>query len=210
MPLDNTSIDQIKETVQRLCDFGQKVAGTEAEIKAANYLYYRLKSFGFSSVEKQAFDVHGWNPRSCTVTIKQPVDKELESALFPYCKSESVEGQIVPIENGAVEPGRDLIAYAEWGLDVYLSPRATYFRSIELGYTGLIVAGPQEDLLKIVVLASGGLLKIPVICITKLEGDSLRSLMEKGDVVVNIQTDVEVSDKSQSYNVVLRPSSHSS
>ena len=82
MPLDNTSIDQIKETVQRLCDFGQKVAGTEAEIKASNYLYYRLKSFGFSSVEKQAFDVHGWNPRSCTVTIKQPVDKELESALF--------------------------------------------------------------------------------------------------------------------------------
>ncbi len=205
MPQDNTSIDEIRKTVQQLCDFGQKVAGTKAEVKAANYLYESLKGFGFSKVEKQAFDVHGWDPRSSTVKITEPVQKEIESALFPYCKSESVEGQIVPIESREETPSPDnngQIAFADWGSDVYLSVRANYFRAVKLGYEGLIVAGPQDDLLKVVVIACGGLLEIPVVCITKEEGDSLRAMMDEGDVTVSIETEVEVSEKSQSHNVV--------
>ncbi|OLS27661.1 MAG: Aminopeptidase YwaD precursor [Candidatus Thorarchaeota archaeon AB_25] len=205
MTQENTSVDEIRKTVQHLCDFGQKVAGTEAEVQAANYLYDCLKGFGFSKVEKQAFDVHGWNPRSSTVKIIEPVQKEVESALFPYCKSESVEGPVVPIERREDDSSPDnkgLIAYADWGNDVYLSVRATYFRAVKLEYKGLIVAGPQDDLLKIVVIACGGLLKIPVVCITKEEGDSLRSMMDKGEVTVSIETDVEISEKSQSHNVV--------
>lgn len=202
---ENTSIDEIRKTVEHLCNFGQKVAGTEAEIQAANYLYERLKDIGFSRVEKQPFYVHGWNPRSSTVKIHSPVQKELESALFPYCKSESVEGPVVSIEKGQVESSshnEELVAFAEWGSDIYLSPRATYYRAVKLGYRGLIVAGPQNDLLKVVVLACGGLLEIPVVCITKEEGDSLRSMMDKGEVTVSIETDVEITERSQSHNVV--------
>lgn len=205
MVVGNTSIDEIRKTVEHLCDFGQKVAGTEAEVQAANYLYERLKNFGFSRVEKQPFDVHGWDPRSSTVKIQTPVQKELESALFPYCKSESIEGPVVPIESREENSSlldRDLIAFADWGNDVYLSVRANYYRAVKLGYKGLIVAGPQDDLLKVVVIACGGLLEIPVVCITKDEGDSLRSMMEKGEVTVSIETDVEISEKSQSHNIV--------
>jgi len=205
MPQDNTSIDEIRKTVERLCGFGQKVAGTEAEIQAANYLYDSLKSFGFSKVEKQTFEVLGWNPRSSSVRIIEPEQKEIESALLPYTKSESVIGQIVPlqsIEDTTSQHDKGLIAFADWGADVYLSVRASYFRAVKLGYTGLVVAGPEEDLLKIVVIPCGGLLEIPVVCITKKEGDSLRSMMDKGQVTVSIDTDVEISDKSQSNNVV--------
>ncbi len=205
MPQENTSIDEIRKTVQQLCDFGQKVAGTKAEVKAANYLYDSLKGFGFSKVEKQAFDVHGWYPRSSTVKITGPVQKEIESALFPYCKSESVEGPVVPIENredNSSSDNKESIAFADWGNDVYLSVRANYYRAVKLGYEGLIIAGPQDDLLKVVVIACGGFLEIPVVCITKEEGDSLRSMMEKGEVTVSIETDVEISEKSQSHNIV--------
>ena len=205
MTQENTSIDEIRKTVQQLCDFGQKVAGTEGEIQAANYLYDCLKGFGFSKVEKQGFEVHGWNPISSSVKISKPVQKEIESALFPYCKSESVIGSVVPIdvrEDTSSLHDKGLIAYADWGTDVYLSVRATYFRAVKLGYKGLIVAGPQDDLLKVVVIACGGLLEIPVVCITKNEGDSLRSMMDKGEVTVSIETDVEISEKSESYNVV--------
>ncbi len=205
MPEENTSIDEIQKTVEHLCEFGQKVAGTKAEIQAANYLYDCLKGFGFSKVEMQAFDVHGWNPISSSVRIDKPVQKEIESALFPYCKSESVEGPVVPIESREGKSSQHesgLIAFADWGSDVYLSVRATYFRAVKLGYKGLIVAGPQDDLLRVVVIPCGGLLEIPVVCITKEEGDSLRSMMVKGEVRVRIETEVEISGKSQSHNVV--------
>ncbi|MGY5858640.1 MAG: M28 family metallopeptidase [Candidatus Thorarchaeota archaeon] len=205
MPQENTSVNEIRKTVEHLCGFGQKVAGTEAEIQAANYLYERLKSFGFSNVEKQTFDVLGWNPRSSLVKIIEPIEKEIESSLLPYTKSESVKGPIVSIQSADDPPSQhdeDLIAFADWGDDVYLSVRASYFRAVKLGFKGLIVAGPEEGLLRIVVIPTGGLLEIPVVCITKEEGDSLRSMMEKGEVIVNIETDVEISEKSQSNNVV--------
>ncbi|MGY5858589.1 MAG: M28 family metallopeptidase [Candidatus Thorarchaeota archaeon] len=205
MVAENTSIDEIRKTVDRLCGFGQKVAGTEAEVQAANYLYDRLKDFGFSRLEKQPFDVHGWDPRSSTVKIMSPIKKEVESTLFPYCKSESVKGPVVPIESAEEDSSlsdKGLIAFADWGDDVYLSVRANYYRAVKLGYKGLIVAGPQDDLLKVVVIPCGGLLEIPVVCITKDEGDSLRSMMDKGEVTVSIETYVEISEKSQSHNVV--------
>ncbi|MFW9975228.1 MAG: M28 family peptidase [Candidatus Thorarchaeota archaeon] len=209
MNIETTSIEQIRKTVEHLCDLGQKAAGTETEVQAANYLYDRLKEYGFSHVEKQPFEVHGWNPQSCTVKVMKPVEKELESTLFPHSKSEEVEGLLVPIdwekdenESSSSSVGKDRIAFTEWGPDTYLSPRYSYFRAVKLGYEGLIVAAKDEgDLLKVVVIP-GGLLKIPVVCITKEEGDSLISMMNDGDVVVKIKTEVEVTEKQNSYNVV--------
>lgn len=205
MTLENTSIENIQKTVQDLCDFGQKVAGTEAEVKAAKYLYNRLKEFGFLKVEMQPFDVHGWNPRSSTVRISSPVQKEVESALFPYCKTESAEGLLVPLDGSDSDSPIERegqIAYADWGADVYFGPRMSYFQAVNLGYKGLIVAGPEEELLKVVVIPCGSFLEIPVVCIRKEEGDSLRSMMEAGEVIVNIETEVEISVKSQSFNLV--------
>ncbi|MHA1422699.1 MAG: M28 family peptidase [Candidatus Thorarchaeota archaeon] len=205
MPQENTSIDEIRKTVDYLCNIGQKVAGTEAETQAANYLYDSLKGFGFSKVEKQTFDVLGWNPRSSSVKIIEPIEKEIESAILPYTKSESVKGPIVPIQSiddSTSQHDKGLIAFADWGDDVYLSVRASYFRAVELGYKGLIVASPEDDILKIIVIPCGGFLEIPVVCITKKEGDSLRSMMDKGKAIISIETDVEISDKSQSQNVV--------
>jgi Iap family predicted aminopeptidase len=206
MVLENTSIEEIRRTVEDLCAFGQKVAGTENEVRAANYIFERLIDIGFSDVEKQPFKVHGWNPISCTVRIVRPFEKEVEAALFPYCKSESVRGPLAIIgqENDSESlAGEGKIAFSDWGADEYLGPRMTYFRAQASGFAGLIVGSRDEgDLLKVVVLASGGLLKIPVVCITKEEGDSLRALVEQGDVEAIIETDVEVSPESQSFNVV--------
>ncbi len=206
MVAENTSIEEIRKTVEDLCGFGQKAAGTKAEVQAANYLCERLKGFGFSRVEKQSFDVHGWNPVSCRVRIETPIRRELESALFPYGKSELVEGRLVSIDKettGSSSVGKGLIALCEWGPDVYLSPRMTYFRAVKLGYAGLIVAAQDAgNMLKVVVLACGGLLKIPVVCITKEEGQFLLSMIKAGEVTVSINTEVEVTEKSKSYNVV--------
>ncbi|MFW9801649.1 MAG: M28 family peptidase [Candidatus Thorarchaeota archaeon] len=204
-----TAISEIRKTVEHLCAIGQKVAGTKAEVQAADFLYDRLVDFGFAKVEKQPFDVVGWDPKSCKVKISKPVQRELESALFPHGKSESVEGKLAPVDweldeddSGSSSAGKGLIAFSEWGPDTYLSPRWTYLRAAKLGYEGLIVAAPDEgDLLKVVVIPER-FLRIPVVCITKEDGDSLLSLMKDGEVVVGIDTEVEVTEKATSYNVV--------
>ena len=36
MPQENTSIVEIRKTVEQLCAFGQKVAGTKEEVQAAD------------------------------------------------------------------------------------------------------------------------------------------------------------------------------
>ncbi|MFW9912760.1 MAG: M28 family peptidase [Candidatus Thorarchaeota archaeon] len=207
--VEKTSISEIRKTVEHLCAFGQKVAGTKAEVQAADFLYDNLVNFGFKNVEKQPFDVVGWDPQTCKVKISKPMKRELESALFPYGNSASVEGLLAPVdwETDEEDPnsssvGNGLIGFTEWGPDTYLSPRFTYFRAAKLGYKGLIVAAPDEgDMLKVVVIPER-FLKIPVVCITKEEGDSLRSMMNDGDVVVRIETEVETTERLDSYNVV--------
>ncbi|MFW9888576.1 MAG: M28 family peptidase [Candidatus Thorarchaeota archaeon] len=207
--VERTSISEIRNTVEQLCAFGQKVAGTKAEVEAANYLRDRLLGFGFTNVEMQPFDVVGWDPKSCKVRITKPFRKELESALFPHGKSESVEGLLAPVdwESNEDDPsssfiGKGLIGFTEWGPDTYLSPRYTYYHAVKLGYEGLIVAAKDEgDLLKVVVIPERHL-EIPVVCITKEEGDSLLSMMNEGDVVARIDTEVEVTEKLDSHNVV--------
>jgi Iap family predicted aminopeptidase len=207
--IEKTSISKIRKTVEQLCAFGQKVAGSKAEVQAANFLHDCLFNFGFKKVEKQPFDVVGWEPESCKVRIIKPVEKEMESALFPYGESASVEGLLAPVDwkIDADDPssssiGKGMIGFTEWGPDTYLSPRMTYYRAAKLGYEGLIVAAPDEgDLLKVVVIPERHL-KIPVVCITKEEGDSLFSMMNDGDVVVRIDTEVKVAGRLESYNVV--------
>ena len=209
MKIESTSIGSIRGTVEDLCAFGQKVAGTKAEVQAAQYLSKRLKEFGFSRVEMQPFDVQGWDPQSCKVEITKPVQRKVDSALFPHGKSESVEGFLSPVdwESDVNEPdsssiGKGRIAFSEWGPDTYLSPRWTYLRAVKLGYEGLIVSAKDYgDLLKVVVIP-GGLLKIPVVCITREEGDSILSMMKDGQVTAKIETEVRVTDKLESNNVV--------
>jgi len=204
--VEKTSISKIRNTVEQLCAFGQKVAGTKAEVEAADFLHDCLASYGFTKIEKQPFDVHGWDPKSCTLKIKSPVEKEIEAALFPYCKTDNVEGMLAVLDSekeGFSASGKAKIALSEWGVDDYLGPRMAYFRAAKLGYDGLIVTAPDEGgLLKVVVLACGGLLKIPVVCITKEEGASLITMMQEGEVIMSINTEVEVSSRSTSYNIV--------
>ncbi|UCH04120.1 MAG: M28 family peptidase [Candidatus Thorarchaeota archaeon] len=204
MIIENTSIDEIRKTVEDLCAFGQKVAGTENEVRAANYIYERLIDFGFSEVEKQPFEVHGWDPISCTVRVTEPIEKDIEAALFPYCKSESVQRPLAILgqEDGPKSAmGNGMIALSEWGEYLYFGPRFAYYRALALGYEGLIVGSQHEgDLLKVVVIPR--YLEIPVVCVTKEESDSLRAMIEEGPVVASIETQVEVTSVAQSFNVV--------
>ncbi|GAG83892.1 unnamed protein product, partial [marine sediment metagenome] len=96
-----------------------------------------------------------------------------------------------------------MIGITTWGSDVYLGPMRAYFNGLDLDAKAVIITSPTEgDLHKIVVISSGDHLKIPVINVTKEDGDFLFSLITKGPVNVEIEIDVEYSERGESQNLI--------
>jgi Iap family predicted aminopeptidase len=203
--LEKVSIDEVRETIEKLCSIENKIAGTEAEKKALMYLKKRLSDYGLTNIKEESFDVHLWNPRSCSLKVTDPVQKEIKAVVFPYSTSAKVKGPLVQFQSTNPEihqRNNGMIGITNWG-DLYLGPMRAYFHALDQVAKAAIIVSPTEgDLNKIVIISAGGLLKIPVINVTKEDGDYLLKLLESGSVDVEIELDVEYSESGTSSNLV--------
>lgn len=206
-PLDPTSIDEIRKTVEGLCAIGNKIAGSESEAKAAEYIKNRLASFGITKIKESMFEVHQWHPTHCQLKVIKPVRKDIKAAVFPHTQSANAKGRLIPFHqtnSGLLDKNNGTIGLARWGTELYLGPMRAYFHAIDQDAKGLIVSSPDEgNLLKVVVISSGNLLKIPMINISKEDGEFLFDLMERDDVVVELHTKVDCTEKAQSRNLIV-------
>lgn len=203
--MDSISIDEIRETVEKLCSIEYKIAGTNAEKKAAEYLKQRLLDYGLEDIEEELFDVHLWNPISCKLKVTKPIQKEIIAAVFPYSISNKVRGPLVRFHANTPDVHKKnsgMIGITSWGESLYLGPMKAYFQGLDQAAQAVIISSPDAgDLNKIVIISSGKLLDIPVINITKEEGEFLFNLLESGPVDVEIDLDVEYSDRASSMNL---------
>src|SRR5215470_17678842 len=62
------SSQELQSTVNYLCQLGEKVAGSEEERKACDYLAGRLKAYGYEPVV-HAFDSYVSYPRSAKLLV---------------------------------------------------------------------------------------------------------------------------------------------
>jgi Iap family predicted aminopeptidase len=206
--LEKPSTENIKETLTALSSIENKIAGTPNEKRAMEYVAERLRDYGFDNIESSTFKVFGWNPVSCKVRITKPVRRTLKASLFPYSQSASIKGDLVSVkhlndERNIEDSGE--IGVTPWGGHTYLSPNRNYYRALKQGLKALLIATPDEgDLRKVVVVESGRPLKIPVISISKEDGRHLMGLLEKGRVMVEIETEVETPPDAESMNLEVR------
>ncbi|OLS27659.1 MAG: hypothetical protein ThorAB25_19900, partial [Candidatus Thorarchaeota archaeon AB_25] len=200
------SIEEIRETIERLCSIENKIAGTEAEKKAVAYLKKRLSDYGLKNIEEESFDVHLWNPVSCSLKVTSPIQKKIKAVVFPYSQSAKVKGSLVQFHRTSpekYEKNNGTIGITAWGPDLYLGPMKAYFNALDQEAKAIIIASPiGGDLTKVVVVSSGGLLKIPAINVTKEDGDYLFKLVESGPVTIEIELDVEYSESGESQNLI--------
>ncbi|MGY5858642.1 MAG: M28 family peptidase [Candidatus Thorarchaeota archaeon] len=199
------SIDEIRETIDSLSSIENKIAGTEAEKKAVQYLTKRLSDLGLTNVEKEPFDVHLWNPVSCSLKVTAPIQKEIKAVVLPYSTSVKIKGQLALFHSTSPEihqSNNGMIGITTWGPDLYLGPMRAYFNAVDQDAKAIIVASPTEgNLNKVVVVSSGEYLKIPAINVTKEDGDYLFKLLESGPVTVELELDVEYSENGESKNL---------
>ena len=65
---EHVSSEELESTVRYLCGLGEKVAGSEEERKACDYLTSRLKAYGYTPVVHE-FDSYVSYPRSAGLVI---------------------------------------------------------------------------------------------------------------------------------------------
>jgi hypothetical protein len=110
--------------------------------------------------------------------------------------------QISQIDEYATNNDDASIGLSDWGSHLYSSPTRTYYRAIRRGLDAVLISTPDEgDLRKVVVVESGRLLKIPVISISKEDSDVLLDLLEKGEVELEINVNVENPSSAESMNI---------
>ncbi len=204
--LGKASMDEVRATIESLSNIENKIAGSEAVKRAVKYLKKRLSEFGLTNITEDKFNIHLWNPVSCTLKVTEPVQKEIRASVFPYSLSAKVKGPLVQVHGTSPEIHLDnngKIGIASWGPNLYLGPMRAYFNALDQDAQAIIIVSPAEgDLNKVVVVSAGGLLKIPAINVTKEDGDYLFKLAEIGSVTVEIDVDVEYSEDGESQNLI--------
>lgn len=185
----DVSIDNIRKTTERLCSFKNRIAGTETERAAADYLKGVLSDAGFDVVEHE-FPVISWVPREATINLVSPEERSIDCALFPNSPSVEHRVVLVGLKSKQEEKPREMPVYGiiEWGESLYASPSIPYNKAVDLDFDGLIISSPDEgELFKVRVGNQGRQLQIPVLSVSKETGELLQKMMEESEVIMDIR-----------------------
>jgi Zn-dependent M28 family amino/carboxypeptidase len=201
-PMDNLLV---------LCDeYGSRFPGTPGDRGSVEYMVGKLKSYGFENAHFETFKIPGWIRGKATLTIIEPVQKELDCISLPLTLAGTVEANLVDLGAGPIDIYEKRKAEIEGNIAMVSSrnpagmPRSLhrtekFFRSILAGAKGFIFVnqypayGPQ----------TGGVSPIiPSIGISYEDGEFLaRLLKRKGKVKIRLKT-MDKNVEQMSYNVV--------
>ena len=183
------SIERIRKTVEELCKFENRIAGTKTEKQAADYLKGVLGDMGFKVLEHE-FPVIAWEPKEASITLVSPEERKIICALFP--NSPNVEHTAVLVGLGSEQETNErelpVYGFSEWGESLYTSPDTPYNEALDEGLDGLIIASPDEgELVKVRVGNRGKQLEIPIFSVSKETGVSLKKLIERDEVILDVK-----------------------
>ncbi|MHA2118948.1 MAG: M28 family peptidase [Candidatus Thorarchaeota archaeon] len=198
----DVSIENIRNTIQELCKFENRIAGTKAEKMAADYLRGTLTEIGYDVMEHE-FPVISWEPKEASINMISPEKQSLDCALFP--NSPNYEKKIVLVELESKYDMNDeklpVYGLSEWGESLYSSPNTPYNKALDEGLDGLIIFSPDDgELLKVRMGTGGKQLEIPIFSVSKESGDMLKKVMKDERVILDIKC-VAKRGPSKSYNL---------
>jgi len=202
------SIDEMRKTIEELCKFENRIAGTKMEHDAAEYLVNRFSALGYDEVKKQEFPVMSWFPNEVSLEIVTPTSLTIACAAMPYTTSVDETIRLVDMDSKEKFKTDKFPVYGllDWGVHIYQTPSHAYNTALEMGLDGVIISSPEEgDLLKVLVVARGTELQIPVLSISKEDGMKLREMMKESEVVIKVRADVNKGESVSSNIEVVLP-----
>jgi len=195
-----TSLKIASETI------GHRLTGSENGKKAEEYAYNLLKSYGFSNVRYQPFEVESWSRGTLNLSIGnslnnlQPV-KSVSLAHSPV--SSDIRLEVVDMGNGVEDDyvaapdkvkGKIALVYlgtlpgSKQGTPSLHRSEKTAIAT-KYGAKGIIVINTADKgvLLTGTASVTGKLIPIPAVCVGKEDGLALKAQLEKGPLYSHIQ-----------------------
>ncbi|WP_221394707.1 M20/M25/M40 family metallo-hydrolase [Dyadobacter sp. NIV53] len=199
---------------------GHRLTGSSNGEKAEEYAFKLLKSYGFTDVAYQSFEVESWMRDTVTLSIAPGSSDNFRDVPVVSLAHSPVEaklqGEIVDVGNGLeedFEANKDKIkgkiALANIGLSG-VTGKKNLHRSektalaIKYGASGIIMVNgaPGKILLTGTASVTGSIISIPAVCISNDSGNELRIwLKDEGPLEANIDMH-NVSKPIKARNVI--------
>ncbi|WP_439582511.1 M28 family peptidase [Dyadobacter bucti] len=199
---------------------GHRLTGSANGEKAEEYAFNLLKSYGFSDVSYQPFEVEAWMRDTVTLAIAPSSSDNFRDipvvSLAHSPVDANLQGQIVDVGNGLEEDFEAVkekikgkIALANIGLSG-VTGKKNLHRSektalaIKYGASGIIMVNgaPGKILLTGTASVTGAIISIPAVCISNDSGIELRKwLIEEGPLEAHIEMH-NISKPIKARNVV--------
>lgn len=195
-----TSLKIASETI------GHRLTGSENGNKAEAYAYNLLKSYGFSNVRFQPFEVESWSRGNLTVQIGNNLNnlKTVKSVSLAHSPVDSdISLEVVDMGNGveddylaAPDKVKGKIALVYLGtLPGSKAGTPSLHRSektaiaTKYGAKGIIVINTADKgvLLTGTASVTGKLIPIPAVCVGKEDGMELKTQLQNGPLYSHIQ-----------------------
>jgi carboxypeptidase Q len=184
---------------------GHRLTGSSNGAKAEEYAFKLLKSYGFSDVVYQPFEVEAWMRDTVTLSIAPGNSdnfRDVDVVALAHSPVDSkVQGEIVDVGNGLPEDFEAIkdkvkgrVVLANIGLkdapgkkNLHRSEKTAL--AIQYGATGIIMVNgaPGNILLTGTASVTGAIISIPAVCISSESGDEVRKwLREEAPLEANI------------------------
>ncbi|CAG5071644.1 hypothetical protein DYBT9623_03635 [Dyadobacter sp. CECT 9623] len=184
---------------------GHRLTGSANGEKAEEYAFKLLKSYGFTDVKYQPFEVEAWMRDTVTLSIAPGSSdnfRDVPVVSLAHSPEESnLQGEIVDVGNGLEEDFEQVkdkikgkVALANINL-VGVTGKKNLHRSektalaIKYGATGVIMVNgaPGQILLTGTASVTGAIISIPAVCISNESGFEVRKwLKEEGPLLAHI------------------------
>lgn len=179
---------------------GHRLTGSENGKKAEDFAFNLLKSYGFTQVKYQPFEVESWSRGTVSVEIGNDKLKAVTLAHSPV--KADVTGDLIDMENGLesdyqanpkAAEGKIVLIYlgvlpgsAEGARNLHRSEKTAI--ATKYGAKGVIIFNTVNGgtLLTGTASVTGKLIPIPAVCIAKEEGMALKEQLKAGGMKAHI------------------------
>lgn len=200
--------------------FGSRFMGTESERKTKDYILNMFEVSGLENAHEEPYRYHGWKRGPCKVEMISPVEREIWGFAHPHSGSTpagGIEAEVINLGKGAKQDferkaekikGKIVMVTTGWypGQSYFLGHRTgKHGWTSEFGGIGLIIRNETPGgLIETGTIATGyrGSGRIPVVGVSFETGAFIERQLQKGQVVISIDMQNQVSDSTLGWNIV--------
>lgn len=207
----------IQLTKFKATDAGFRLAGTDVENEAADWIVEEMNKIGLHNVTKASVPVDSWDFREASVRIDVQGNEsiDMEAGSFPCIEGtsdEDITGEVVYVGEGNIDNYKDKDVagkivmidtdgyHSYWYNSIFLQAELKGVKAIIATVTDQGPGTYNDEIITIQDVMTH--IDVPAVMLNKGSGDKLRSLLKEGkDITATINVDVTITKNAEAHYV---------